>query len=93
MNIKGDFTGGLVSYVTSIQKPEDEITHTAKHRRISPISVLAGREHEHETLNFLAVFLPKLILIFQWVRGFLCFSESIEIVLLSLSLSLSLCLL
>jgi hypothetical protein len=56
-NIKGDFYWRLKYLMPRASRnPVDEIAPTAKHKRILPFSVLAEREHEHETLNFLAVY-------------------------------------
>ena len=61
------------------RNPVDEIAHTAKHRRISPISVSTGREHEHETLNSLAVFSPQSYSHIQWVRELVCLLQGARI--------------
>ena len=87
-NIKGDRYWRLkYLMLRAFRNPGDEIAHTAKHRRISPISVSAGREHEHETLNFLAVFSFQTHSHFQWVREVLCLNNGTKSTCLSLSVS------
>ena len=87
-NIKGDRYWRLkYLMLRAFRNPGDEIAHTAKHRRISPISVSIGREHEHETLNFLAVFSFQTYSHFQWVRDVLCLNNGAKSTSLSLSVS------
>ena len=79
-NTKGDFYWRLKYLMPRASRnPVDEIAPTAKHRRISPISVSTGREHEHETLNSLAVLSFQSYSHYQWVRDFLRFSEGVKI--------------
>ena len=83
-NIKGDRYWRLKYLVLrAFRNPGDEIAHTAKHRRISPILVSTGREHEHETLNSLAVFSPQSYSHIQWVRDVVCLSQGGRITIIS----------
>jgi hypothetical protein len=61
-NTKGDFYWRLKYLMPrAFRNPVDEIAFTAKHKRILPFSVFTVREHEHETLNFLAAFFLSLM--------------------------------
>lgn len=78
-NNKGDFYWRLKNLMLrAIRNPADETAHTAKHKRVSPISAYVEREHEHEILNFLAVFSYTLTSHFQWVREVLCHYQSVK---------------
>jgi len=83
-DIKGDRYWRLKYLVLrAFRNPGDEIAHTAKHRRISPILVSTGREHEHETLNSLAVFSPQSYSHIQWVREVVCLLQGVKITMVS----------
>jgi len=88
-NMKGDHYWRLkYLMLRAFRNPVDEIAFkTAKHKRISPISVSTEREHAHETLNFLVVFFQKCHTHFQWVWFFLYLSHSSKSVLPLLSVS------
>ena len=70
-NIEGDFYWRLKHLLLRASRnPVYEIAPTAKHKRILPFSVFSEREHEHETLNFLAVsFIPLKSFSFSMGKG------------------------
>lgn len=72
--LKGEFSWRLKYLkLRAFRNPVDEIAFTAKHKRLLPILFTSRREHEHETLNFLAViFFCKITSHYQWVGDFVC---------------------
>ena len=72
--LKGEFFWRLKYLkLRAFRNPVDEIAFTAKHKGLLPILFTDWREHEHETLNFLAViFFCKITSHYQWVGDFVC---------------------